>query len=314
MAKKKKNTDPVFERLKQEMPEDLKKILEEEDINSMEDMFLYFVAMGYDPVKITTPPEDGKGNEDFNPADYAIDKGSEMDEIRNMLLEEDDEEFEDVYKMPDVLLIEGECKEYHIRVKLNNAPVKIWRELLVPSNVSLELLALLLIEAMGWNNSHLHQFRKGDVLFKSTEDLQASRDFIGFGMPRMIHDANQISLGNVLKEKGDRMKFEYDFGDSWEHEVWVKGIREYEEDEEPEAVLVKGAGACPPDDCGGVWGYEELLNIRQKKRKKKEEKEMLEWFGIDHYFDPCFFGHELAEEAIEDIWRFVKDEPWKYNQ
>ena len=62
MAKKKKNTDPIFERLKQEMPEDLKKKLEEEGINSMEDMFLYFVAMGYDPVKITTPPEDGQGN------------------------------------------------------------------------------------------------------------------------------------------------------------------------------------------------------------------------------------------------------------
>lgn len=304
MAKKKKNTDHVFERLKQDMPENLKKEVEEEGINSMEDLFMYLVAMGYDPMKIIIPPEDGKENEEFNPDDYAIDKGSELDEIRSMLFDDD---FEEVYNMPDVLLIEGECKEYHIRVKLNNAPVKIWRELLVPSNVSLELLALLLIKAMGWNNSHLHQFRKGDVFFKNTEDLQASQEFIGFGRPLMIHDSNQISLGNVLKEKGDSMKFEYDFGDSWEHEVWVKGIREYEKDEEPKAVLVKGVGACPPDDCGGVWGYMELLNIRQKKRKKKEEKEMLEWFGIDRNFDPNCFGRELAGEAIEDIWRLVKD-------
>ena len=60
---------------------------------------------------------------------------------------------------------------------------------------------------------------------------------------------------------------------------------------------------------------EELENVSGGlQQQKKEEKEMLEWFGIDHYFDPCFFGQELAEEAIEDVWRFVKDEPWKYNQ
>ena len=84
MAKKKKNTDPVFERLKQEMPGDLKKKLEEEGINSMEDMFLYFVAMGYDPVKITAPPEDGKGMEHMASFDYAY----KLTPVRDWLFEQ----------------------------------------------------------------------------------------------------------------------------------------------------------------------------------------------------------------------------------
>jgi hypothetical protein len=317
---RKKNVDPDFERLKKQMPEDVKRLIDAEGIRSMEDLFMALVEKGFDPMKMMTPPENVKEDE-INLEDYAIDKGSELGMIRELLFgsnsdeSDEDEDWEDNnnfmdqwYDLPEGLLLDGDCLEYHLRVKLNNAPVPVWREMLVPSNVSLELLALLIIEAMGWENSHLHQFRKGEVLYKSTENLQESQRFAGFGMPRMMYDANKFSLRNVLKEKGDRIKFEYDFGDSWEHEVWVKGIREYDDDEEPEAVVLNGKGACPPEDCGGVWGYGDILNILQKKRKTKEEKERLEWFGIDRHYDPNFFGLELAQEAVEDFWWYAKDE------
>lgn len=290
MAKKRNNVDAEFEELKQNMPKGVKRTFEKEGINSMESLFLAMIEKGIDPMKMMVPPKEGENYEDFNPADYAIDEGSELDIIRRQLfgdgdVDGDDEDFDDddpwdeMYELPKGLLLDEECKEYHIRVKLNNAPVNIWRELLVPSNVSLELLALLLIEAMGWENCHLNQFRKGDVFFTSTEDLKESQEFFGFGPRRLMHDANKISLGNVLDDKGERFKFEYDFGDSWEHDVWVKGIREYGKDEEPEAKLLKGVGACPPEDCGGVWGYGELLEINRKKRKTREDKERLEWYG-----------------------------------
>ena len=320
---RKKHVDPDFEDLRSQMSDDVKRILDAEGIRSMEDLFMALLEKGIDPMKLMTPPEKGEDVK-FNPKDYAIDKGSELEMIRELLFgsnddksDEDDDldgdEYEDNmldrwYELPEGLLLDGDCLEYHLRVKLNNAPVPVWREMLVPSNVSLELLARLIIEAMGWENSHLHQFRKGDVFYKSTEDLQEAQRFAGFGLPRMMHDANKFSLGNVLKGKGDRIKFEYDFGDSWEHEVWVKGIREYDDDEEPEAVVLNGKGACPPEDCGGVWGYGDLLDILQKKRKTKEEKERLAWYGIDRHYDPNFFGQEMAQEAVEEYWWYAKEE------
>ena len=327
MAKKKSGFDPEIEALRQNMPEDARKNFDAEGIKTVEDLMFSMIRKGYDPMKLFKELDKDTNPEDFNPNDYAIDKGSDIDFVRRMMFGDDedvdedgedvdeededlyaDEDEEDWYALPEGLLLDGESKEYHIRIKLNNAPVPVWRELRVPSNISLELLAQVIIEAMGWYNSHLHQFRKGDTLFKNTEDLKESMQFIGFGMPRIMHDANKFSLGNVLKEKGDRMQFEYDFGDSWTHDVWVKGIREYDAGEEPEVVLLKGKGACPPEDCGGVWGYSDLLTISQKKRKTKEEKERLEWYGIDRYFKPETFGFELAEEAIEDLWWCVKDE------
>lgn len=309
--RRKNNTEIEFLYHRKFLPDMLKEVLDEQEMNGVEDLILLMLKEGYDPEKFFELPQYVADLDCLTLDDLAIEKGSYAAYLHHRLQEFENDNFS---TMPSGLLLGKECSELYIRIRLNNAPVLIWRELFVPSNLSLELLALILMKAMGWQNVHPHQFRQGDTLFKNTNDLRKAQRIPTLGKRPAMFDTNKIAVGNLLKEKGDRMKFEYDFGDSWEHEVWVKGIREYEEDEEPEAVLVKGAGACPPDDCGGVWGYEELLNIRQKKRKKKEEKEMLEWFGIDHYFDPCFFGQELAEEAIEDVWRFVKDEPWKYNQ
>ena len=197
-------------------------------------------------------------------------------------------------------------QEYHLRIKLNNAPVKIWREFKVPSNLSLEALAFLLESVMGWNGSHLHQFRRKDTYYKSPGDIEYIED-LGFPKRYLEFDANDFHLGNVFHEKSDRILFEYDFGDSWEHDVWLKGIRDYNPDETPKLVLVKGEGECPPDDCEGVWGYEDMLRVIAKKRKTKEEKEMLEWYGIDQSFDPNDYNFEDEAEYMEYIWEELMD-------
>lgn len=197
-------------------------------------------------------------------------------------------------------------QEFHLRIKLNNAPVKIWREFKVPSNLSLEALAFLLESVMGWNGSHLHQFRRKDTYYKSPGDIEYIED-LGFPKRYLEFDANDFHLGNVFHEKSDRILFEYDFGDSWEHDVWLKGIRDYNPDETPKLILVKGEGECPPDDCGGVWGYEDMLRVIAKKRKTKEEKEMLEWYGIDQYFDPNDYNFEDEAEYMECIWEELMD-------
>ncbi len=225
----------------------------------------------------------------------------------DMFFDEDEDDW-DPYKLPSGLILDEPAREFHIRVKLNNSPVKVWRELKVPSNISLDLLAHILIEAMGWQNEHMHQFKTKDrIQYKDTAGMREAKKYECFGFQREHRDANDYSLNSVM-EKGVRIKFEYDFGDGWEHDVWVKGIREYKPDEEPEAKLVKGEGACPPEDCGGVWGYARLLDLMTKKRKTAEEKVQLEWYGMNKHFDPEYFDVEEMTYYIEDFWQEVLQE------
>lgn len=243
---------------------------------------------------------------------FASDGDDEEDDDEEDDNEEEDDEFYDDDYIPKGLFIEKNvpAKEYHIRIKLNDAPVKIWRELKVPSNMSLELLAQFLITAMGWFNSHLHQFKKNDSYYKNTADIKMDKESFGdWGWGHFqTYNADEIAISDVLTKKGEHIKFEYDFGDSWEHDVWVKGIREYEKDEEPSVQFLKGQGACPPEDCGGVWGYEELLFIRTKKRKSTDDKERLEWYGLDDpYFNPEECDEELICGDVEGYWEEIQE-------
>lgn len=191
-------------------------------------------------------------------------------------------------------------QELHLRIMLKNSPVKVWREIKAPSNLSLEALAVILIYVMGWNNTHMHQFRYKDTFY--TSRTKKKDDFGDFADRFRDYNANDFHLGNIFKEKGRRIELQYDFGDSWTHDVWMKGVRDYEPDEKPALKLVNGKGQCPPEDCGGVWGYEDLLNILQKKRKTAEEKERLKWYFIDKDYDPDFFDFEEDILFLEDLW------------
>lgn len=99
---------------------------------------------------------------------------------------EDDNEFDDEGYMfgmtlPKQKFIGTSKREFHIRIKLNNAPVNIWRELVVPSNITLELLAFVLIDAMGWRHEHLYHFRgKDNVFYVNSQQLKEQEDFLGF--------------------------------------------------------------------------------------------------------------------------------------
>lgn len=186
--------------------------------------------------------------------------------------------------------------ELHLRIKMNRTDLKIWREIKVPSNLTLTALGEVLQDAMGWMHEHLYQFRKGDVYFVDREQME---DSFGFGR-FSFRDMAQCTVDDMLTEKGKRVVFEYDFGDSWEHDLWYKGEREYNPGEKPSITFVKGQGACPPEDCGGIWGYEDLLEIKKKKKRTREERERMEWALMDDDFDPDFFDDEEVDELMQE--------------
>ncbi len=222
----------------------------------------------------------------------------------------DDEDYLIGLTLPKQKFIGKSKREFHVRIKLNNTPVKIWRELVVPSNITLELLAYVLIDAMGWKHEHLYQFvGKNNVCYVNSRQIKEEEGSFGAFFSRVQNvNSEKTTLEMVLQPKGERLKFEYDFGDSWVHDLWVKGSREYTTNEEPVIKLIKAHGECPPEDCGGVWGYAELLELNNKKRKSAEDKERLEWYDIPKDYDPEYCDLEWLQEDVEDLWQRIKEE------
>ena len=232
------------------------------------------------------------------------------DEEYDVSEEDDEESYLLGLTIPKHKFIGPAKHEFHIRIKLNNAPVSIWRELVVPSNITLEMLAYVLIDAMGWKHEHLYQYHgKNDICYLNSRELKHRNDsFFAFMSRVRYKNSEKTSLEMVLQPKGERLKFEYDFGDSWTHDLWVKGARDYAPNEEPVIKLLKAQGECPPEDCGGVWGYAELLELNKKKRKTAEDKERLEWYDIPKDFDPEACDLEWLQDDIEALWLEIKED------
>jgi hypothetical protein len=156
---------------------------------------------------------------------------------------------------------------YQIKVTLLGCRPPIWRRLLMQGNTTLDRLHRFLQTAMGWTDSHLHQFIVGERYIGPripSEDLD-------------VEDERRFRLDDVARRPKAKFIYEYDFGDSWQHEILVEKVLG-PEDGAPSPACVAGARACPPEDCGGVWGYASLLKTLSNP-KHPEYREMKEWAG-----------------------------------
>jgi len=162
---------------------------------------------------------------------------------------------------------------YHLKVVLNETKPPVWRRLQVPGNATLGWLHAAIQVAMGWTNSHLHQFKAGGAIYS---DLR--HNALEFEGDPGILDENKATLQQVALRPKDVLAYEYDFGDSWHHQITVEKILTPDSAASNVALCLDGARACPPEDCGGTWGYDNLLKILKNPRHK-EHKSMLEWLG-----------------------------------
>lgn len=293
-----------------QLPAEMQQMLDSFGISSFEDMLGLSAMMGIDFDKVNDYYEkNGKDAPMPSMKEIAFDDDNPMKGLAQMMkfagsegLEDDYSDEDDPFAFPENCFIGDKPKEYHVRIKLKDSPVPVWREVKVPSNITLELFAFVINDAMGWENVHLHAFRTKTANFKNTACIKQDEEMFGSFQSEMALDTNKYPISFLLREKKDRIKYEYDFGDGWEYEVWLKGIREYEPGEQPCLKVVKGVGECPPEDCGGVWGYAELLEILKKKRKSKDDKERLEWYCMDIDYDPNEFDIEYHQDLLDDIW------------
>lgn len=197
-------------------------------------------------------------------------------------------------------------KKFTLRVTLKGLKPAIFRKFEVPSNMTLRNLGELIIDVMGWEGCHLHQFRVKDRLFAPKS--QSDEDFEPLFDNGRNFFSEDYTLGEVLSEKGKAIEFEYDFGDSWRHEVKLSSIGEYKPDEVHAVRFVGGKRACPIEDCGGVWGYEAICAHFYGDDSFDEvyDEDFFDYF-IDEDFDPEYLDVsrvlEICKVYTEEIVR-----------
>lgn len=178
---------------------------------------------------------------------------------------------------------------YQLKITLKDIKPAIWRRLLVPGDFTLEDLHEVFQVAMGWTNSHLHQFVVGETFYGIPDDE--------FEDAVEIKDERDFTIAKVLPKKGQKIVYEYDFGDSWEHLVVVEEIHS-PRGWQPQSQCIEGARRCPPEDVGSTPGYENFL-AAIKNPKHPEHKEMLDWAGGS--FDPEDFSVELVNVGLKRL-------------
>lgn len=174
---------------------------------------------------------------------------------------------------------------YQFKVTLKGIRPPIWRRFQVTNDITLHRLHLVLQTVMGWENYHLYDFTIDGVIYGEHDE---DYDLVD-------RSSRHTKLWQVLPGAKARFAYRYDFGDNWEHEVvlekalpFAAGVRY--------PVCLTGRRACPPEDCGGPWGYERMLEALGDP-EDQEHEEYMRWLGGE--FDTEAFDLEAVNRALE---------------
>jgi Plasmid pRiA4b ORF-3-like protein len=182
---------------------------------------------------------------------------------------------------------------YQLKVTLLGTSPPIWRRLLLPADLTLAQLHDVLQAAMGWQECHMHEFSAGGRHFgrSNPED--------GFmGMPP-VENERTVRLSRVLRRVGAKVVYMYDFGDSWEHGI-VLEKRLCADPTTAYPVCTGGELACPPEDCGGIGGFYDLLDALRDPAHEQHD-EMNDWVGDD--YDPDAFSVDAVNRMLTPLRR-----------
>lgn len=173
---------------------------------------------------------------------------------------------------------------YQLKVVLKRAKPPIWRRIQVPASITLAELHEVIQISMGWFDAHLHHFDIDHTLYGPVIEDDWAMD--------PIQDEAEYTLQALADGIEPHFDYTYDFGDDWQHRITVEKILAPEAGK-PYPVLIKGKRACPPENIGGIWGYQEFLEAYTNPDHDDHEA-MLEWAGPD--FQPERFDSDDIDE------------------
>jgi Plasmid pRiA4b ORF-3-like protein len=173
---------------------------------------------------------------------------------------------------------------WQLKVTLRESNPPIWRRVLVPGSTTLRRLHLILQDVMGWTNSHLHLFEVGAVRYGDPDPEWEME----------VRDESKTQLSQIAPAPKSELVYEYDMGDSWTHDIVVEEILV------PDAAMLypiclDGQRACPPEDCGGIGGYENLLVVLGNPEHEEYES-TITWLG--GRFDPEGFDVNAVNRSL----------------
>jgi hypothetical protein len=176
---------------------------------------------------------------------------------------------------------------FQLKVTLLDTKPPIWRRVLVDGSSTLDQVHEVIQAAFGWWNYHLHEFEVGRNRYGVPDPDE------DWGAPP--RDERRTRLAAIAGE-GSSFRYTYDFGDGWDHRVVVEGLLPPSADTATPACI-GGRRACPPEDCGGTWGYRELLEILADPTHP-EHGERREWLGRP--FDPDAFDPREFDDNLRN--------------
>jgi len=195
-------------------------------------------------------------------------------------------------------------KYYLLRIEMREVEPVVWRQFIVPAEISLDRLHDVIQIVMGWKDSHLHEFNFGRKRYVENIDDEFDDE------NTFLEGAER--LNEHLKKKGDKCLYVYDFGDSWEHELKLESADYKLREDDCEISCVDGARACPPEDVGGPGGYEEFCKVIKSPRNK-EHAAMVAWSNgcqpTGKKFDPEYFDAYAVNDLLG--WYVRWDRPRK---
>jgi len=172
---------------------------------------------------------------------------------------------------------------YQLKITLREIRPPIWRRIQVPGTITFHELHLIIQRAMGWWNEHLHQYIINNVYYLEPDPDTSTEDI----------DERKAVLAQVVRREKAKFLYEYDFGDDWLHDILVEKLMNPEPGKQY-PICCAGKRACTPEDCGGPWGYYNLLEAVGDP-SHPEHEELLEWVGGE--YDPEAFDlNEVNEE------------------
>jgi hypothetical protein len=178
---------------------------------------------------------------------------------------------------------------WQLKIELLDVTPAVWRRLVVPETIELPKLHLVLQAALGWTNSHLHEFVIDGVRYSVPDpDFDDELEHV---------DERDVVLHEALGMDARCFDYIYDFGDDWHHVVLVED-QHFDAKPKPSIRCIDGENACPPEDVGGALRYAEFLAVLADS-KHEEHAAYREWSG--GRFDPRHFDLGAANQALAKI-------------
>jgi hypothetical protein len=191
---------------------------------------------------------------------------------------------------------------YLLKVQLLGIEPPIRRRFAVPADITLDRLHDVIQIVMGWSDSHAYEFTIKEKRY--TEYPESEEDGA---------DSGKFRLGELIKQKGAKFHYLYDFGDNWEHELFLEDSRYSNPEQDADIICLEGERACPPEDIGGEPGYYEFLKALADPNHADHQNYM-EWFGDE--YNPESYETDLANwELIQYLrWSRDREQKWENNE